>query len=155
MYITTGSAMPQDWVSPVVTLAGWKPGVGAEPQLNLERRMVEDPKHAEAFAKLKQAATADVAQYEEFESPLLTRFWGRPDQDQGLGHPAAGVRARARSETYPTAYWTHGFGGDIDRRAGVWAAPLRTHEERQDAAHDLGDARRVHSAKGRMNSPTR
>ncbi len=69
---------PLDWVSPVVTLAGWKPGVGAEPELSLERRIVEDSKHAEAFAKLKEAATPDVAQFEEFESPLLSRFWGHP-----------------------------------------------------------------------------
>lgn len=70
--------VPQDWVSPVVTLAGWKPGVSAEPELSLERRVVEDPQHGAAYAKLKEAATSDVAQYEEFESPLLTRFWGHP-----------------------------------------------------------------------------
>ncbi len=103
----------QDWVSPVVTLAGWKPGVGAEPELSLERRIVEDPKHAEAFAKLKQAATADVAQYEEFESPLLTRFWGRPVAIKAWVILPPHY-ADHGSETYPTAYWTHGFGGDID-----------------------------------------
>jgi len=104
---------PQDWVSPVVTLAGWKPGVGTEPELSLERRIVEDPKHAEAFAKLKQAATADVAQYEEFESPLLTRFWGHPVAIKAWVILPPNYADRG-SETYPTAYWTHGFGGDID-----------------------------------------
>jgi len=104
---------PQDWVSPVVTLAGWKPGVGAEPQLSLERRIVEDPKHAEAFAKLKQAATADVAQYEDFESPLMTHFWGRPVHIKAWVILPPDYAAHS-SETYPAAYWTHGFGGDID-----------------------------------------
>ena len=105
--------VPLDWVSPVVTLAGWKPGVGAEPELSLERRIVEEPKHAEAFAKLKEAATTDVAQYEEFESPLLTRFWGRPVKIKAWVILPPGYAAHA-DEKYPTAYWTHGFGGDIN-----------------------------------------
>ena len=105
--------VPLDWVSPVVTLAGWKPGVGAEPTLSLERRIVEDPKHAEAFAKLKEAATPDVAQYEEFESPLLTRFWGRAVKIKAWVILPPGYAADAQ-EKYPTAYWTHGFGGDIN-----------------------------------------
>ena len=120
---------PDDWVSPVVMLAGWKPGVGAEPVLSLDRRVVEDPQHAAAFAKLKEAATADVAQYDEIESPLLTRFWGRP------------VKIRAWVILPPT-YATHADGNLPDRvldarirrrhrrRAGVGPAHLRTHEER-------------------------
>jgi enterochelin esterase-like enzyme len=105
--------VPLDWVSPVVMLAGWKPGVGAEPELSLERRIVEDPKHAEAFAKLKEAATPDVAQYEELESPLLTRFWGRPVKIKAWVILPPGYAAHA-GEKYATAYWTHGFGGDIN-----------------------------------------
>ncbi len=104
--------VPQDWVSPVVMLAGWKPGAAEEPVLNLERRVVEDPEHAAAFAKLKEAATADVAQYEEWESPLLTGFWGRPVEIKAwvILPPGYGQS----SQSYPTAYWTHGFGGDIN-----------------------------------------
>jgi Putative esterase len=106
--------VPRDWVSPVVTLAGWRPGTGAEPLLKLERRVVEDPQHAAAFAKLKDAATSDVAQYEEFESPALSRFWGRSMKIKAwvILPPGYGTRA---SQKYPTAYWTHGFGGEIDR----------------------------------------
>ena len=105
--------VPHDWVSPVVMLAGWKPGVSAEPVLNLDRRVIEDPQHAAAFAKLKDAATADVAQYDEFESPLLTRFWGHPVKVKAwvILPPAYAANT---TEKYPTAYWTHGFGGDIN-----------------------------------------
>ena len=105
--------VPRDWVSPVVTLAGWKPGLGTEPELSLERRIVEDPQHAEAFAKLKEAATSDVAQYEEFESPLLTRFWGRPVEIKAWVILPPGYAAHPY-EKYPTVYWTHSFGGDIN-----------------------------------------
>jgi enterochelin esterase-like enzyme len=103
---------PMDWVSPVVMLAGWKPGAAQEPVLSLERRVVEDPQHASAFAKLKEAATSDVARYEEFESPLLTRFWGRSTKIKAWVVLPPGYAQSA--QTYPTAYWTHGFGGDIN-----------------------------------------
>jgi enterochelin esterase-like enzyme len=103
---------PQDWVSPVVTLAGWKPGTSDEPVLDLQRRVVENPQHAAAFARLKQAATADVARYEEFQSPLLTRFWGRPINIRAwVILPPAYAQS---TQTYPAVYWTHGFGGDIN-----------------------------------------
>lgn len=106
----------EDWVSPVVTLAGWHPGAQtdseAEPELVLDHHPAESPQRA-AFQKLKQAATSDVAQLQDFESPLLTRFWGRPVNLRAWiilppGYAAGGAA------TYPTAYWTHGFGGDID-----------------------------------------
>lgn len=105
--------VPQDWVSPVVTLAGWKPGVGAEPELSLERRIVEDPQHAAAFARLKETATPDVAQYVEFESPILSRFWGHPVSIKAWVMLPPGYAAHP-NRTYPTVYWTHGFGGDIN-----------------------------------------
>lgn len=115
---------PDDWVSPVVMLAGWKPGAGAEPVLTLERRIVEDPQHAAAMEKLKQAATSDVAQLEEFDSPLLSRFWGHPVKIKAwvILPPAYASQA---TERFPTAYWTHGFGGDID---GALVVGLRLYE---------------------------
>jgi enterochelin esterase-like enzyme len=115
---------PDDWVSPVLTLAGWKPGAGAEPVLSLDRRVIEDPQRAAAFAKLKEAATADVAQYDEMESPLLTRFWGRPARIRAWVILPPTYAAHA-NETYPTVYWTHGFGGDID---GALVSGLRIYE---------------------------
>jgi enterochelin esterase-like enzyme len=115
---------PDDWVSPVVMLAGWKPGTGAEPVLTLERRIVEDPQHAAAMEKLKEAAASDVAHLEEFESPLLTRFWGQPVKIRAwvILPPAYATQT---TETFPAAYWTHGFGGDID---GALVIGLRLYE---------------------------
>ncbi len=113
-----------DWVSPVVMLAGWKPGTAAEPLLTLERRIVEDPQHAAAMEKLKDAAASDVAQLEEFESPLLSRFWGHPVKIRAwvILPP---TYASQTGETFPTAYWTHGFGGNID---GALVTGLRLYE---------------------------
>ena len=116
--------VPQDWVSPVVTLAGWKPGVGAEPELKLERRVVEEPQHATALAKLKDSATPDIAQYEGFESPVLSRFWGRPTKIKAWVILPPGYAAHA-PDKYPAAYWTHGFGGDIER---ILVTGLRIYE---------------------------
>ncbi|HWE86217.1 MAG TPA: alpha/beta hydrolase-fold protein [Terracidiphilus sp.] len=117
----------EDWVSPVVTLAGWHPGSEAgsesEPEMVLDHHPPDSPQHA-AFEKLKQAATSDVAQLQEFQSPLLTRFWGRPVSLRAWvvlppGYSTGGVA------TYPTAYWTHGFGGDLD---GALVYGLRLYE---------------------------
>ncbi len=116
--------VPQDWVSPVVMLAGWKPGVSAEPVLSLEQRVIEDPQHTAAVNKLKEAAGPDVAQLEEFDSPLLTAFWGRPMKIQAWVILPPGYAGDA-SKTYPTAYWTHGFGGDIE---GALVTGLRLYE---------------------------
>jgi hypothetical protein len=63
------------------------------------------------LAKSKQEATPDVARLEEFESPLLTQFWGKPMKIRAWVVLPPGYSAAAK---YPTAYWTHGFGGDID-----------------------------------------
>jgi enterochelin esterase-like enzyme len=115
---------PDDWVSPVQTLAGWKPGVGTEPVLSLERRVIEDPQRAAAFAKLKQATTTDIAQFVEMESPLLSRFWGRPTRIRAWVVLPPTYTTHA-NETYPTVYWTHGFGGDID---GAMVSGLRIYE---------------------------
>src|SRR4051812_31069152 len=116
--------VPEDWASPVVTLAGWKPGAGPEPEFSLEKRIVEDPQRASAFAKLKQeASTTGAARYEELESPLLTRFWGRPERIKAwVILPPDYERS---TDTYPTAYWTHGFGGDIN---GGLVVGLRLYE---------------------------
>jgi enterochelin esterase-like enzyme len=114
---------PEDWVSTVVTLAGWHAGGASEPELVLDHHAEENPQRKEAFEKLKATATADVAQLQEFESPLLTRFWGRPTK----------IRAwvmlppdyAASKGAYPTVYWTQGFGGNID---GAMISGLRIYE---------------------------
>jgi len=115
---------PQDWISPVVTLAGWHPGGTTEPVVVLDHHPEENAERKAAFEKLRQSATADVAQLQEFESPLLTRFWGRSTKIRAwVVLPPE--YAKNTSGTYPTVYWTHGFGGDLD---GALVNGLRIYE---------------------------
>lgn len=115
---------PQDWISAVQTLAGWKPGADAEPLLTLDHHPAPDPQRAAAMAKLKDVATADIAQLDEMESPLLSRFWGHAVKIRGWVILPPKYAANT-SETFPTAYWTHGFGGDLD---GALITGLRIYE---------------------------
>jgi S-formylglutathione hydrolase FrmB len=64
---------------------------------------------AAAKAQLKPG----VAEIEELESPLLTRFWGHPIRMKAVVVLPPGYNEHG-SEKYPTAYWTHGFGGNMD-----------------------------------------
>jgi len=120
-YLGRGRA-PEDWVSPVVTLAGWHPGADAEPELVLDRHPPESPERG-AFDKLRQAATPDVAQMQELQSALLTRFWGHPVSLRAWVILPPGYSSS--SGKYPTAYWTHGFGGNLD---GALVYGLRLYE---------------------------
>ena len=113
---------PQDWISPVVPLTAWKPGA-PEPLLTLDRHPADDPQRAAAFNRFREAATSDVARLEEFESPLLSRFWGSSTKIRAWVILPPGYTTH--SDTYPTAYWTHGFGGDID---GALVSGLRIYD---------------------------
>jgi hypothetical protein len=104
-YAYSGRA-PGDLVSDVVSLAGFTPGAGAEPDLILDATVPERP-----APKLSQDTAAHM-RLEEFISPSLSSVFGRP------------IRVRAwvvlppaydsdRATRYPTVYWTHGFGGGL------------------------------------------
>ncbi len=80
-----------DWESGVIAMSNWTPGAGAEPALTIDHHPEENPRRVEAIAKAKSAAGPGVAQLEEMESPLLTRFWGHPREDRGVGGSAAGL----------------------------------------------------------------
>jgi S-formylglutathione hydrolase FrmB len=108
-----GGRDPRDWVSPVVELAHWAPGVGAEPTLQLTEHAPENAARATALAKAKAEAVESGARLERMQSPLLTRFWGRPIDVQAWVILPPGY-AEHEQERYPTVYWTHGFEGTID-----------------------------------------
>jgi enterochelin esterase-like enzyme len=115
--------MPEDWISNVVTLAGWKAGGASEPEVVLDHHPEEDPQRKAAFDKLKASAASDVAQLQEFESPVLTRFWGSPTKIKAwVILPPDYAKAKG---AYPTVYWTHGFGGGIN---GALVSGLRIYE---------------------------
>jgi len=68
-------------------------------------------------AAIRAAVLASRAHAEpiNFPSPALTKFWGRPIALRGWVLPPPGYDAQAAT-TYPTVYYTHGFGGSY---AGV------------------------------------
>lgn len=119
---------PQDWVSGVLPLSNWPGSNGAEPTLTLDHHPDENPRRAEMLQKARAEATPGVAQLEEFQSPLLTRFWGRPMKIGAWVILPPGYDAHGKA-TYPTAYWTHGFGGEID---GALSFGLRLHQRMAD-----------------------
>ena len=103
---------PEDWISSVVPLTTWTPG-STEPELVLDHHPEENPQRKEMLAKAHAEATHDVARLEEFESPLLTKFWGKPMKIKAWVILPPGYTDNAK-KTWPTAYWTHGFGGTLD-----------------------------------------
>jgi hypothetical protein len=103
----------KDWISSVVALPRWTPGEGSEPVLQLAGHPEEIPGRAEALAKVKARAVAGVAQLEEFQSPVLTRFWGRTVSIRAWVVLPPGYTEHS-AERYPTVYWTHGFGGKLE-----------------------------------------
>jgi enterochelin esterase-like enzyme len=103
---------PSDWTSGVSSLEHWKPGSGAEPLLVLDGHPPATPQSA-MTEKAMTKVRPDVAQKEEFVSPLLSRFWGHAVTIRAWVILPPDYSAQAR-ERYPTVFWTHGFGGDLD-----------------------------------------
>ncbi len=102
-----------DWVSAVAPLKGWTAGEGAEPALVLDRHPGVNPQRAASLAKARADAKPGIAEKVSLRSAALTRFWGRPMQVEAWVILPPGYDAHARAR-YPTAYWTHGFGGGIE-----------------------------------------
>ncbi len=104
---------PEDWVSPVVALPDWTPGTGAEPLLTLDHHAEENAQRAKMMAAAQAKAKPGVAELEKLESPVLSRFWGHAVNLQAWVILPPGYDGHGQAK-YPTAYWTHGFGGGID-----------------------------------------
>ncbi len=101
----------EDWMSPVVSLTGWKPLTGPEPSLTLDHHPEPDPRRLAAEAAAAAKVKPGIVEEQLFLSPVLTRFWGRPTQIKAwiILPPEYAAHPERR---YPAAYWTHGFGGD-------------------------------------------
>ena len=104
-----GGLAPGDPMSQVLTLKGWTPGQGTEPQVTLSatappsERFTLTPEDLQAATHLRLA---------EKQSAALTRFWGRPMFIRAWVVLPPGYDEHA-SRRYPTVYWTHGFGGTL------------------------------------------
>jgi hypothetical protein len=107
-----GGRDADDWQGEVVEAKGWEPGVGSEPVLTLTGHP-EPGGRAEMVAKAMAEAKPGEAEKADFESPLLTAFWGKPTYIRGWVMLPPGYDAKAAT-TYPALYWTHGFGGNLD-----------------------------------------
>ena len=128
----------EDWISPVVALPHWTPGKGSEPCSNSTGHPEENAQRAAMMAKAKAEVVSGAIELEEFQSPLLTAFWGHPVSIKGWVVLPPGYSEQSK-ERYPTVYWTHGFGGTLELFCH-WNRSARPHERQQDAADDLGDA---------------
>ncbi len=96
----------QDWISAVTPLANWTPGSGEEPVLTLSSHPAPEPPHTQP-----QSAPADLHK-EEFSSPSLSRFWGHDVRIRSWVLLPPGYSAHPH-QRFPTVYWTHGFGGNL------------------------------------------
>lgn len=72
------------------------------------------PEDAPADAREAMAATRAQTEPLDFVSPALTAFWGRDIHMRGwVLLPPGYADASNASARYPTAYFTHGFGGSL------------------------------------------
>jgi hypothetical protein len=108
---------PNDWIGDAVSLGDWSPASGSAPVLTLDHHPAGDVTRAAGLLALKAEAKLAGAQEENFASPLLSRFWGHPVQIKAWVILPLEY-SEHRSEKYPTAYFTHGFGGGIDSALG-------------------------------------
>ncbi len=96
-----------DLVSEVLPLAAFHPGTDPEPVLVLNTIVTEGP------APHLAPEFVAHAHLEDLTSPALTAFFARPVHVRAwvVLPPDYDEHAEAH---YPTVYWTHGFGGNLD-----------------------------------------
>jgi len=102
-----------DLESPVVPLADWAPGSGAEPAFVLSQVMEARPERTLPLNPEELAAAEKETSEADFVSPALTAFSGRETHIRGWVVRPPGYAQHPR-EHYPTVYWTHGFGAKLD-----------------------------------------
>ncbi len=97
-----GGRAPGDWESTVAAVP-----TSGEPALTLDQHPEASPRRAAAAA---MTGKPGVAERFDFESPLLSKFWGRPISIRSWIVPPPGYDGKT---PYPVMYWTHGFGGNL------------------------------------------
>jgi enterochelin esterase-like enzyme len=111
---------PGDWTSPVTTVENWNPSTDVAPKLELDRRPDKDWKKVVALMAASFNLKLAGARKEEFVSQALSRFHQRRVTMRAWVILPPGY-SRSSKESYPTAYWTHGFGGGMDSALGFGA----------------------------------
>jgi hypothetical protein len=102
---------PGDLISEVTPLKGWTPGQGSEPSLVLTG-MAPEPKPRTSLTAEQEKTAALHARLEDFVSPSLSRFFGRPISMRAWVILPPGYEGSGK-ERYPTVYWTHGFSATL------------------------------------------
>jgi enterochelin esterase-like enzyme len=72
------------------------------------------PEDVPAAFKAQLARAKTDARRIDFESPVLSKFWGRPIAMRAWVLTPPGYASHPDSH-YPTVFYTHGFGGNLDR----------------------------------------
>jgi enterochelin esterase-like enzyme len=120
-YVQAGDAA-DDLLSPVVRIENLDPSNSRPLELTLNRHGADRRKRPEATEDVKVV---------EYESPLLTRFWGRPvTMRAGVVLPPSYSKEPERR--YPAMYVHHGFGGS-HREAFGEGLRMRKEMERRKA----------------------
>jgi hypothetical protein len=104
---TYGGRSAGDLVSEVVALASFTPGQGSEPVFTLNDVVPERP------VRPTPPEFEKSAHLEDFLSPALSAFSGRPIHVRAWVVTPPGYDEHSK-ERYPTVYWTHGFGGELN-----------------------------------------
>ena len=100
---------PNDPVSAVTSLKSFMPANAPEPTLTLK---MAAPAANHPAASRDQSAAAEI-KTEDFTSPALTQFWGRPIHLRALVLEPPEYKHQLQRR-YPTVYFTHGFGGTLE-----------------------------------------
>jgi hypothetical protein len=101
-----------DLRSRVIKLAALNPSQASSVELRLAERVTT-----------RAVTLPGGAERLEFNSPALSAFWGRPVAMKGMVVLPPGY-ASSR-ERYPTVYWTHGFGANLEYVASEAADIVR------------------------------
>lgn len=100
-----------DVISEVERLPHFSPASSPEPSLTLDS-LVPKPEPLDLpGSPAEQQAEAAHIHKEEFVSPALSSFWGRPITMRAYVLTPPGYRPSPHK--YPAVYFTHGFGGDM------------------------------------------
>ena len=98
-----------NWVGPVKEFPRFIPGESSELELTLDTHPAEETVLTEARTHIKDGEIERM----ECKSTALSRFWGRPVSINSYVVLPPGYTVHSANK-YPTAYWTAGFGGNLD-----------------------------------------
>jgi S-formylglutathione hydrolase FrmB len=106
---------PHAWISDVVKV-DWVLGSVTSitlPVIKLDHHPEENPKRIEQRDINLSKVKPDAVHEEHFISPQLSKFWGRATEVKAWVILPPNYQDKA-IKSFPTVYWTHGFGGNLE-----------------------------------------